>query len=156
MSFGAEDDDRVHIYVDTNAFIPLVEGQPTSHPELFALMRLVSEGRAEAVTSELTFGELLVLPYAEDDALAQAYFDLLSASPALRLRPVDRETIVRAARLRSGRKSLKLPDAIHLATAELAGCKVFLSADADIRPRAPMIRVGLAGRDIEDLIETLT
>jgi predicted nucleic acid-binding protein len=151
-----QEDERVIIYIDTNAFIPLVEGSAQRLPQLFALMHLVSQGRADAVTSELTFGELLVGPYAKDADLADAYYNLLSSSPALRLCVVDRETIVRAARLRAAQKSLKLPDAIHLATAELAGCKVFLSDDVDIRPRTPMLRVGLTGFDLDDLVSSLS
>lgn len=46
--------------------------------------------------------------------------------------PVSREILVEAARIRAG-TALKLPDAIHVATARMCGCEVFLTNDTRIK-----------------------
>ena len=120
---------------------------------LFRLMQLVEQGAVRAVTSDLTFGELLVKPFAQDQGLANAYFEILSASSVLELCQVSREIIIDAARLRSIRKGLKLPDAIHIATAEYAGCDAIVTNDQDMIPRDPMIRVGVSDAEISAFIE---
>ena len=141
------------IYLDSNIFIYLVESPVTKYQMLFRLMQLVEQGSIRAITSDLTFGELLVKPYAQDAALADTYFNLLNNSPVLKLLPVDREIIIHAARLRSLKKGLKLPDAIHLATAERAGCDAIITNDYDLIPRGPMIRVGVSDSDISAFLE---
>lgn len=141
------------VYLDSNIFIYLIESPVSKYPMLFKFMQLVEQGTISAVTSDLTFGELLVKPYAEDAALADAYFELLNNSPVLKLAPVDREIIILAARLRSLRRGLKLPDAIHLATAEHYGCDAFMTNDRDVNPRNPMIRLGVSDTDISTFIE---
>lgn len=141
------------IYLDSNVFIYLIESPVAKYPLLFKFMQLVEQGSISAVTSDLTFGELLVKPYAEDAALANTYFELSSNSHVLKLAPVNREIILHAARLRSLKKGLKLPDAIHLATAEHAGCDAVLTNDRDLVPRAPMIRLGITDEELSAFIE---
>lgn len=46
--------------------------------------------------------------------------------------PVDREVLIEAARLRALHR-VTLPDAVHLATASIHGCAVFLTNDRRIR-----------------------
>ena len=120
---------------------------------LFRLMQLVEQGVFRAITSDLTFGELLVKPYAEDMALAHTYIDLLSNPSAITLAPVERDIILHAARLRSLKKGLKLPDAIHLATAKKYNCSAIITNDGDIVPRHPMIRVGVSDAEISAFLE---
>src|SRR3954470_23613442 len=118
------------IYIDTNIFITLVESSPPD--SLRGVMDSIESGRALAFTRDLTIAELLVHPYAEgDDARADTYIAMICTSDSMRVASVDRETLIRAARLRSLRRSLRLPDAIHVATAELADCGIFLSNDDD-------------------------
>ena len=120
---------------------------------LFRLMQLVEQGAVRAVTSDLTFGELLVKPFAQDQDLAKTYFEILSTSSVLELCQVSREIIIDAARLRSLKKGLKLPDAIHIATAEHSGCDAIVTNDQDMVPRDPMIRVGVSDTEISAFIE---
>jgi predicted nucleic acid-binding protein len=142
------------IYLDTNVFIALIESPPERYPSLFNLMKNAGDV-FQAFTGEITFGELLVKPYSENEALAQTYMELLTTASRLHVAPIDRGIFIRAAQLRSQRKGLKLPDAVHIATAEHLGCGIFLSQDKAIVPNAPMTRIGLAGAELDSLIESL-
>jgi predicted nucleic acid-binding protein len=65
------------------------------------------------------------------------------------------EVLVGPYRDRADRRSLKLPDAIHLATAELCDCGILVSNDGDVVTRAPMSRVGFAANELAESIEFL-
>ncbi len=60
------------------------------------------------------------------------YQQALQNSDALEVVSVSREVLVEAARLRAI-ANLRLPDAIHGATAILTGCETFLTNDARLR-----------------------
>jgi predicted nucleic acid-binding protein len=47
--------------------------------------------------------------------------------------PVARDVLFKAAHLRANSKSLKLPDAIHLTTAQEKKCRFFLTSDERIK-----------------------
>jgi len=51
----------------------------------------------------------------------------------LQVVPVSREILVSAAQTRSQNLCLKLPDAIHFATAKDRGCQVFLTNDRRLK-----------------------
>jgi predicted nucleic acid-binding protein len=84
----------------------------------------------------------LVQPFAigrED--IAATYADLLSASDRLAMVPVDRAVLVEAARQRAA-LGLRMPDAIHVASALAAKCGVFLTNDRRLK-LPPGIRLEL-------------
>jgi predicted nucleic acid-binding protein len=125
----------VRVYVDTNIFIRAFEGAEDDAiaQELVGLFSLSGSNRLQAfVTSQMTLAEMLVHPIRANDLTRQLqYKALLSASSNwLRINPVSRTVLIDAAALRASRK-LKLPDAIHLATAEHADCSHFLTEDTD-------------------------
>ena len=89
----------------------------------------IDRGDVRAVTSELSLAEALVKPFQDRRADLQAvYIKAISAAPFSEVRPVSRQVLIEAARIRAGQK-VNLPDAIHLATAQMAGCGVFLTND---------------------------
>ncbi|HEX5647226.1 MAG TPA: PIN domain-containing protein [Nitrospira sp.] len=134
------------IYLDTNIFIYALEGYPVFRAVLTTLFTALDRGELMAVTSELTLAEVLVKPLLDRHAERQAaYLQALQPSPSLQLVPVSREVLIAAARLRAD-ANLKLPDAIHAATAQLTGCDQFLTNDARV-PALP----GLAIRRLSDL-----
>ena len=99
------------------------------------LIRALRQQRAGiAVTSEITFAEVLAPPR-RPDALPLhikrgAYLDLLLWSGFMALVPVSRDILIETAALRAiGR--FKLPDAVHLVSAIRARCRFFVSADRD-------------------------
>lgn len=122
------------IYFDTNVFIALYEGD-RSHvsPGLQLLERGQNRSQPAFATSELTLAELLVRPLASgDQTLAALYEATIVPSDWLVLSSVNRQVLRRAAGLRAARPKLKLPDAIHVATAIEVDCTHLLSADADM------------------------
>ncbi|WP_170181917.1 type II toxin-antitoxin system VapC family toxin [Phreatobacter stygius] len=119
------------LYLDANFFIRLFESATANVSAHDRLWDIVEAGRVRAVTSWLTYGEVLVQPLRDDsEGLVLAYEDLF-AGRMLPLACVGvSEQILRAsAVLRARWPALKLPDTIHLATAEAAACAAFVSSD---------------------------
>jgi predicted nucleic acid-binding protein len=103
-----------------------------------ALFDRIDDGSVVAATSELTLAEVLAKPLeAERLDIAGVYEDMLTPSAWLAVLPVDRETLIEAARLQS-RLALRLPDAIHVATAVAAGCTAVVSNDRRLRVPADL------------------
>jgi predicted nucleic acid-binding protein len=119
----------VRLYLDTNILITVNEGEG---PAQRLLEILLAEGFKHGVyfaTSALTFSELLVRPYREDRLeLAKIYHSLFEAY-WLHVLPVTSEILDTAAVIRAYSSRIKLPDAIHLASASQVSCDRFLSAD---------------------------
>lgn len=120
-------------YLDTNVLIALIEAPSpltNGHAEIVAK---IDRGEMTAVASELALAECLVKPLADANAKAvEAYNLLFSESGSLNARAVSRTVLTSAAALRAATR-LKLPDAIHLATAIEAGCSAFITADGDFK-----------------------
>ena len=132
------------LYLDSNVFIYVVEGVEPYATELRPLFASVARGETPVVTSEITLGETLVKPFRlQDAALGAAYDDALHAF-GVSLVPVSRAVLVQSARLRAMSR-MKMPDAIHAATAQLAGCSVLLTNDTGI--------VAVPGIDVARLSE---
>jgi predicted nucleic acid-binding protein len=93
----------------------------------------IDERRIDAVTSEITLAECLVKPFAEKNIGAvEAYNAFLSQRSGFPVIPISREILISAAKLRA-EIGLKLPDAIHLATAEWSRCSAFVTNDRRIK-----------------------
>jgi len=83
-----------------------------------------------AVSSDLALAEVLVKPMADARIdLQEAYKTALQNGGNLNLAPISRSILIEAARLRARYAVLKLPDAIHAATAISAQCNYFVSND---------------------------
>ncbi|MDM9626938.1 PIN domain-containing protein [Rhizobium sp. S152] len=156
-----------HLYLDTNIFIDLFEGGPATR-QLETLLMLARDKQSEPYfsTSELTYSELIVKPYkAKDDEALAVYDDMLKTSEWLSVLPVDRTILRYAAMMCAGSGNLKLPDAIHIATALQTGCSHFLSADLGIRgpyslpedaAAAPLVVLRPDDATLTSLIESLS
>jgi predicted nucleic acid-binding protein len=120
-------------YLDTNVLIYAFEGRSVFAEAVRGIASAIDEGTRSFLTSELTLAELLVDPLRKGDpARARVYRQYLRTRPHFEVVPVSRAVLVEAARLR-GATSLKLPDAMHVATALVHGCGAFLTNDARIR-----------------------
>jgi len=123
------------VYLDTNPVIYSVEKNPAYWPLLEPLWQAAKAGTVEIVSSDLTLMETLVGPVKSGDgALAHAYEQLFQQAQT-RLLPITHAVLREAARLRATTR-LKTPDALHLATAQLAGCALFVTNDGGFRGAA--------------------
>ncbi|NEQ36832.1 MAG: type II toxin-antitoxin system VapC family toxin [Okeania sp. SIO3I5] len=117
------------VYLDTNIFIYAVEGYAEFQDVLNELFETFDNGNLKAITSELTLAEVLVKPLIDNNTeVCLSYENSIQSSPVLEVVLINRKIIVESARLRSI-INLRLPDAIHGATAILNGCGTFLTND---------------------------
>lgn len=140
------------VYVDTNIFIAAFETTGDVSDQAWSVFEAIERGTITGVTSELTLAELLSKPAAENprDPVLD-YETHLRNGPGLIVPEIGRSTLIAAARLRRQWPSLKLPDAIHVATAEAAGCVLFLSGDLRIALPGGMRQIRLAPAIRHDL-----
>ncbi|MBI2799495.1 MAG: PIN domain-containing protein [Gammaproteobacteria bacterium] len=118
------------LYLDANVWIYALEGYAAFAAPLAALFARIDAGELNAITSEFTLAEVLVKPFADlNVALQQRYIETLKDRPSLRIVPVTREILISAARLRAQHPTLKMPDALHAATALESGAGVLVSND---------------------------
>jgi predicted nucleic acid-binding protein len=131
---------RPRVYLDTNVFIAAYETQGARSDHAWWLLDAIEDGDLMGVTSELTLAEILVRPMeADDNELVQSYQDVVSPAECLEVPAITRPILLEAAKLRSMRRSLRLPDAIHIASARQNGCSHFVSDDR----RLPFAQQGL-------------
>ncbi len=126
--------------LDTPPFIYFIE----EHPKYLSVVRPVfgamANGTLSGVTSALTLLETLVQPFRFGNApLAGQYEAFLTRSYGLRLEHVTIAVLRAAAQLRAAH-NIKTPDAIHIATALIANCPVYLTNDRDL-PLIPGIKI---------------
>lgn len=88
-------------------------------------MREVEGGQLKAVFSSIVFGEVLRMPAHESLEPIKQFFARLGGSDFA----ADKAVCAQAAELRREYSTLRLPDAIHLATAILAKADIFITAD---------------------------
>lgn len=120
------------IYLDSNVIIYAFEtADPAMLRELRALFADIASGATRSRTSLITRAEVLVKPLRDrQDDLVRAYREFLSGTGDIAVQPIDAGIVDRAAELRARHRALRLPDALHLATAVLCECAYFLTSDA--------------------------
>ena len=135
-------------YLDTNGFIYSVERVVPFASMLDPIWQELQTQHRHLITSEMTLLETLVKPLQiQDQALEASFRGVLLTAPEVRLAPITRAVLLRAATLRAT-TTLKTPDAIHAATALEAGCTLFITNDAAFRR--------VAGLNVTILSELLT
>jgi predicted nucleic acid-binding protein len=134
----------MRLYFDANALIRAAE----SDDEVAGLLRALLAEASAIVTSELTFAEVLVGPMKRRRAdpgdlsavkFIAGYEALFGDATAIAAVPVTIVILRAAATLRAERPALKLPDAIHLATAIRSGCAALVSDDDRLGPPRAII-----------------
>jgi predicted nucleic acid-binding protein len=129
------------IYLDANVFIAAYESQTARSDHAWWVLNAVEEGEFVGVTSELTLAEILVKPIEEgDDDMVRRYKEVITPGRELDVLTVDRQILIEAAVMRTMRRSLKLPDAIHVASAHRGKCAHMISDDRRL-PFAPGLEV---------------
>jgi predicted nucleic acid-binding protein len=119
------------LYLDSNVFIYAFEAVTGPlRQSIGLLLRRIYAGQCTAGTSLIARCEVLVRPlHLRQTELADRYRELLSGAGAVTVHGLDEATVDFAAELRADYPVLKLPDALHLATAIKIGCDVFVTGD---------------------------
>jgi predicted nucleic acid-binding protein len=125
------------VYIDTMTLIYTVERYPAYFPLLDPLWKTAQTGSIEIVSSELTLMEALVGPLKSGNTTLENAFEQALLSTNMRLIPITQPILREAARLRATTK-LRTPDALHAATAQLAGCVLFVTNDVGFRGLASL------------------
>jgi predicted nucleic acid-binding protein len=129
--------------LDANLFIYLFE---TDGPEADAVRGLLNDAESAGTTlvvASLALAEVAVNPATLDDAvMADRYADAIRSVSRLYVVPLTADIAIDAGILR-GRHGLSLPDAIHLATARVAGASAFVTNDRRLRsmPKLDVIQL---------------
>ncbi len=146
------------LYLDTNVFIAAFEGFDERSDAARRLLGVLdAQPSLHAVTSLLTLAELLVRPLRDQDSeLAALYRTILTGTDRFIVSEVTRDVLEAAADLRSQYGLLKLPDAIHVATAKLAACEGVVSADTRLRLPPGMALIDLDATAIADATRSPT
>ena len=131
------------VYFDTNVFIYALDGHEDYALVLEQLFGIIFDKGLQVITSELTLAECLVKPVKDGNHEAvQQFENHIQNSSTLTVKPVTRGILKGAAYVRS-QLSLKLPDAIHMATAIEHGCKTFITNDKKLKAPDGMVQIYL-------------
>jgi predicted nucleic acid-binding protein len=121
-------------YLDANVFIYAANGFAPFSRVLKEVFDAVDGDKMTAITSELTVAEILVTPFRNADARQETECRrIVAPRPGFGLIEIKAEILEKAARLRAANRALRLPDAIHLATAILSKCDVVLTNDQHLK-----------------------
>ncbi len=124
------------VYIDSNVFIYLIDGDNDMRRRALTILQEFDQQNASLHTSHLTIAECTIAPIRDQRTeIVAAFHDLLEQSEIVELVAITRETVGQAA-ITAAHLRLKLPDAIHVATAEALQCDVFLTNDRGIRAPA--------------------
>lgn len=138
------------VYIDANSIIYTVEKVEPYRTALVPLWDAIQARVLTASTSDLSLLEVLVGPVKKGDIKLEADFRaLLKGSRGVRLVPITHDVLERAVILRAS-TNLKTPDAIHAATALIAGCALFVTNDAPFK-RVPGLTVAVLSEVIAAL-----
>jgi predicted nucleic acid-binding protein len=122
---------RRRLYIDANVLITSFEGDSPAAREGGAGLDLAAHD-AELVTSEITLSEVLVAPFRSAKSVLEGLYRALFERPdLLTVIAANRTVMIEAARLRAVSR-MKLPDAIHVATARVSSCGALASFDRDL------------------------
>ncbi|MBI4314058.1 MAG: PIN domain-containing protein [Candidatus Omnitrophica bacterium] len=119
------------VCLDSMVIVYFIEENPAYLPILGPIFNRIDAGTLSASTSFITLTEVLVKPLEKGRFdLAQQYRDRLLGSTGFTLFPVEETISETAARLRARYgTTLRVPDAIQIATAIECGAQAFLTND---------------------------
>jgi predicted nucleic acid-binding protein len=130
---AAARNESVRYYFDSNIFIYAFECETDLGHAARRAFGLVEDGKATAVTSLLTLGEVLPGPLRQgNEKLEQSYELVFAGRVGFEIIPIS-EPLLRAAARLVANASLHLPDALHVASAIQANCDRFVTEDTGIK-----------------------
>jgi predicted nucleic acid-binding protein len=117
------------IVIDTSVLIAYLDGgEVFSRASAVLLDQLVAGGSHPAVISAVTVTECMVLPFRASSSAVVTAATFLGHFPNLRVRPIDHEVAMEAARVRA-LTGLRTPDALVIATALVEGIATLVTGD---------------------------
>ncbi|HQR42180.1 MAG TPA: type II toxin-antitoxin system VapC family toxin [Gemmatales bacterium] len=119
------------IYLDANILIRLIEGDIAARAPVEAKLQHARVNAPFLTTSRLSRLECRVKPLREGNSSLLSLYEQLFNSNELQMTELHAAVIEKATELRSTLK-LKTPDAIHLASAIVERCSLFLTGDKDL------------------------
>ncbi|NMC70370.1 MAG: type II toxin-antitoxin system VapC family toxin [Myxococcales bacterium] len=127
------------LFLDTNIVVRFVEGTAETRDRLQRRLAGVRAGTDAVVTSELVRFECLVGPRRSGARAVEMLYERFFSAGENDVRPLDRAVFDLAVGIRAEHR-FSTPDALHLATAIVAGCDIFLTADRTLArfPRLPV------------------
>jgi predicted nucleic acid-binding protein len=130
-----------HVYADTDTLIYSVETHPRYWPLLQPLGQAAKGGTFSIVSSELALMETMIGPLRSGDTMLLTAYEQVFQSSEMHLLPISQSILKEGARLRATIPAFRSPDALHAASATLAGCVQFLTNDVGFRrvPGLPVI-----------------
>jgi predicted nucleic acid-binding protein len=141
------------VYLDSNVFITAMETPGAQSDHAWWIIDAVDDGKIAAVTSEITIAEVLVKPMQlGDSAFITAYQEMIAPSPHFDVLPIRRDILVSAAQLRARRGSIRLPDAIHVATALASSCACMVSDDQQLHSIEGMKLLAVTPFTLDDIL----
>jgi len=140
------------VYLDANVFITAFEHGGAGSDHAWWIFRAIEAGEISAGTSELTLAEILVKPLERGQSdLVGAYENMISSGSHFEVVPVRRDILVDAAGFRARRSSIRLPDAVHVATAKALACGFFISNDRRVALPEGMHMLPLNAFTLDDI-----
>jgi predicted nucleic acid-binding protein len=117
------------VYVDTNIFIYFFEQHDRYFDSVVLFFQLFNDGLSMACTGDAVVAETLYKPYQVNDTLRVSEFkEFFDNDEFITVLPHTKKVFELAAEL-SPKRGMKLIDALHYATAALAGCRFILTND---------------------------
>lgn len=130
------------VYLDANSIIYTVELVEPYRTTLQPVWAAARTGSLSIATSDLTLLEVLVKPLKiGNKSMEKDFRSLLQGTSDVRLLTITHPILERAANLRAS-TNLKTPDALHAATALVAGCTLFVTNDPAFK-RVPGLTVAV-------------
>jgi predicted nucleic acid-binding protein len=131
-------------YLDSNLYISVLSKDRVS-ALVVELFSKAESKKVQLTSSALVYGEVLNAGSAANHNDVVQFLDVLPVTYA----PLDKLIMVQAAKLRIENTALKLPDAIHLATAIIGQCDMFLSEDKQL---VKMAKKYIAGESVLSVV----
>lgn len=128
----------VQVYLDTNVFIEMFETRTAASTLIWEMVGNAKTSRLHFISSELTLAEILVKPmktahFSNNWQQVNDYRQILSDKADLQtIVPITGDILYSAANIRALTTGIKLPDAIHIATAVIQKCTIFISNDREL------------------------
>jgi predicted nucleic acid-binding protein len=121
------------VYIDSNCLMYYFEGSTSFATSIEKLFDSCIDNNVKMLSCHLTLAEMLVLPCKTNNKpIIELYKNLEKHIPNFYFCSVSKEVFVLSAEIRA-KYNFRTPDSIHLATAELNNCDLFVSADKKIK-----------------------